>query len=175
MAKAEDEPDVRQRVYDAIARYPGLHLRGLERQVGVSAPLVRYHVRRLEEAGFVETHEQGGYVRHYATPKARKAVLSPDDQALVGLLREQVPLHIVLLLLDEGPLTHGSLVERTGVAKSTVSYHLAKLAEAGIVERGEGPAVRLADREHVYRLLLAHAPTPDLLDAFAKLWDDLYG
>lgn len=175
MKPPKEKPEVRQRVYDAIARYPGLHLRGLERQVGVSAPLVQYHVRRLEEAGFVESREQGGYVRFYPTPKARSGRLSLADQALVGLLREQVPLHIVLLLLDEGPLTHGELVERVGVAKSTLSYHLAKLAEAGIVERGEGPAVRLCDRDRVYRLLLAHAPTPDLLDAFAKLWDDLYG
>jgi DNA-binding transcriptional ArsR family regulator len=174
MTKAKPKPEVRQRVHEAVTRYPGLHLRGLERQVGVSAPLVQYHVRRLIEAGFIESREKGGYVRFYATPKAKSARLKPEDQALVGLLREEVPLHIALLLLDEGDLTHGALVERLGIAKSTVSYHLAKLAQAEVVVRGEGAAIRLADRERVYRMLLAHEPTPDLIDAFADLWGALY-
>jgi DNA-binding transcriptional ArsR family regulator len=57
-----------------------------------------------------------------------------------------------------------------------VSYHLAKLAEAGVVEREPGgQRLRLADRDRMHALLLAYKPTPDLLDAFAALWGDLYG
>lgn len=170
------EPEVRKRVHDAVRRYPGIHLRGLERQLRVSAPLVQYHVRKLAEAGFVEAHEQGGYLRFYPTDKARDVRVTAQDLPLVGLLREEVPLHVALLLLDRGPLSHGELVAAAGVAKSTLSYHLAKLAEAGVVEREPGSArVRLADRDRIYRLLLAYEPTPDLRDAFADLWGDLYG
>lgn len=176
MAKAAGAPAVRQRVYDAVRRYPGIHLREIERQTGVSAPLTQYHLRKLVDEGFVELHEQGGYARHYPTAKGKSARVEPEDLPLVGLLREEVPLHIVLLLLDKGPLTHAQLVEELGNAKSTVSYHLAKLADAGIVERESGKtALRLADRERMYRLLLAYRPTPGLLDAFADLWGDLYG
>jgi predicted transcriptional regulator len=176
MVKGAARPDVRQRVYDAVRRYPGIHLREIDRQTGVSAPLVQYHLRKLVEEGFVELHEQGGYARHYPTAKGKSARVEPDDLPLVGLLREEVPLHVVLLLLDKGPLTHSRLVEELGNAKSTVSYHLAKLAEAGVVEREPGKAeLRLADRERVYRLLLAYRPTPGLLDVFADLWGDLYG
>jgi predicted transcriptional regulator len=170
------EPAVRTAVYDAVRRYPGIHVRGLERHVGASAPLVQYHLKRLEEAGFVEAHEQGGYTRYYPTHKGKTAQVTKRDLPLVGLLREEVPLHIVLLLLDHGPQTHGALVEALGVAKSTASYHLAKLAEAGIVEREPGThRLRLAERERMYKLLLAYRPMPDLVDAFASVWDDLYG
>lgn len=168
--------EVRQQVYDAVRKYPGIHLREIERQTGVSAPLAQYHLKKLVEEEFVEVHDQGGYARHYPTAKGKAARVMPEDMPLLGVLREQVPLHIALLLLDRGPLTHAALVAEVGAAKSTVSYHLAKLAEAGVVVRAPGePALRLADRERVYRLLLAYRPTPGLLDAFADLWDDLYG
>lgn len=176
MAKGEAKPDVRKRVYDAIRRYPGIHVRGLERNVGVSAALVSYHLRKLVEEAFVEAHDQGGYARYYPTSKGKSARVTGEDLPLVGLLREGVPLHVALLLLDHGPLTHGELVEKLGVAKSTVSYHLAKLAEVGMVERVPGgPKLRLAERDRIYRLLLAYTPTPDLLESFAGLWEDLYG
>lgn len=170
------KPDVRKRVYDAVRRYPGIHVRGLERNVGVSAALVSYHLKKLLEEAFVEAHEQGGYARYYPTSKGKSASVTEADLPLVGLLREEVPLHVVLLLLDHGPLTHGELVERLGVAKSTASYHLAKLAEAGIVARVPGSQkLRLPERDRIYRLLLAYTPTPDLLQEFADLWGDLYG
>lgn len=176
MAKDAIRPDVRQRVYEAVRRYPGIHLREIERQTGVSAPLAQYHLRKLVDEGFVEVHEQGGYARHYPTARGKSARVMPEDLPLVGLLRQEVPLHIVLLLLDRGPLTHAQLVEELDIAKSTVSYHLAKLAEAAIVERlSNTHQVQLADRERMYRLLLAYRPTQGLLDTFADLWDDLYG
>lgn len=172
----EAKPNIRSAVHAAVRRYPGIHVRGLERHVGASAPLVQYHLKHLLAEGFVEAHEQHGYTRYYPTAKSKSAKVTKRDLALVGLLREEVPLHVVLLLLDEGPLTHGDLVARLDVAKSTASYHLAKLAEAGMVEREpRSTRLRLAQRERIYALLLAYDPTPDLIDAFHKLWDDLYG
>lgn len=168
--------DVRHRVLDAIRRYPGIHLRGLERHLGESGPLVVYHVKNLVAHGYVEVRDHGGYSRHFPTTKARTAKIRPDDVPLLSLLREETALHVALILLDDGPQTHTQLLERMGGAKSTLSYHLAKLAEGGLVEREPGThRVRLQDPDRVYRILLAHAPTPDLLDAFHDLWDSIYG
>lgn len=176
MPRADEPETIRERIHEAVRRYPGLHLRGLERHVGSSATLVQYHLKHLEEAGLVESHEQGGYTRYYPTPAGRRSRVPKEDLPVVGLLREQVPLHIVLLLLDEGPKTHGELVGRIGVAKSTASYHLAKLAEAGVVDRVPGSAsLRVVEPARIRRLLKAYSPTPDLMDAFADLWEDLYG
>lgn len=165
---------VRQSIYTAVRNFPGIHLRELERMTGESAALVSYHIEKLVAEGFVAIREQGGYTRFFPTPKAKAARIKPEDEAWLGMLREEVPLHIVLVLLDEGPLAHGTIVEKVGVAKSTLSYHLAKLAEAEIVTR-EGRSIRLSDRERTYRLLLAYKPTPTLLDTFADLWENLYG
>lgn len=176
MAKGKDRPDTRARIYDAVRRYPGIHIRGIERETGLSAQLVLYHLKRLTDDAFVELNEQGGYTRYYPTSKGKSAAVTPADMPLIGLMREEVPLHIALLLLDNGAMTHGDLVVATGVAKSTLSYHLAKLAEAGVVERegGGSTKLRLVDRDRIYRLLLTYRPTEDLLDAFSTLWRDLY-
>lgn len=173
---AQGEPSIRQRVHAAVRRYPGIHVRGLERQLAISAPLAQYHLKRLVADGWLEARTQGGYARYYPTNKGDQTEIAGSDQRLLGVLREEVPLHIVLLLLDHGPQPHGAIVERTGLAKSTVSYHLAKMADVGLVDRVAGSvAIRLVDRERVYRLLLAHEPTPDLIETFANLWEDLYG
>jgi predicted transcriptional regulator len=175
VARAE-KPTTRTLVYDAIRRYPGIHVRGLERELKVSAALVQYHLKKLEAEGYVEAHDQGGYARYYPTEKGKAVRITPEDMPLLAVLREEVPLHVALLLLDKGPLTHGELVANLGIAKSTVSYHLAKLAETGLVDRVPGTAqIRLVDRERVYRLLLTYRPTAEFLDAFADLWEDLYG
>jgi DNA-binding transcriptional ArsR family regulator len=60
------------------------------------------------------------------------------------------------------------------MGKSTLSFHLRRLEKAGLVEnRDDGYALR--DPEAVGRLLSENQPTPDLLDRFSNLWDDLYG
>ena len=166
---------VRGLVYEAVRRYPGIHLRGVEREVGISAALAQYHLRQLLEDGLVQATQQGSYLRFFVTEEKGSRRLTDEDRQTLGLLREEVPLHVVLLLLDEGPLTHAELVARTALAKSTVSYHLAKLAEGGVVERESGSTrIRLARRAVVTRLLLAHPPTEDLIDRFAELWGGLY-
>lgn len=174
--KRTPRPDIRTLVYDMIRTYPGIHLREVERQVGISATLAHYHLKSLAEEGYVDVHEQGGYTRYYPTSKGKAASVLPADLPILGLLREETPLHIVLILLDEGPCPHGEIHERIEGAKSTLSYHLHKLAEAGIVEREPGShRIRLRERERIYRIMLAYRPTPGLRDSFADLWEGLYG
>lgn len=164
----------RQRIYDAVRRFPGIHLREIERQTGESAQLAEYHLGKLAADGYVDARGFGGYTRFFPTSKGKAARVTEHDKVALSVLREAVPLHIALVLLDDGPLTHSQIVERVGVAKSTVSYHLTKLAEAKVVVR-DGKLIRLADRDATYRLLLTYKPTPGLLDAFGDLWESLYG
>lgn len=170
------KPAIRKQVHAAVRQYPGIHVRGLERQLGISAPLAQYHLKKLLADGWLEAREQGGYTRYYLTSKGDQVRTAEEDAPLLGMLREEVPLHIALLLLDHGPQPHNAIVQRTGLAKSTISYQLAKMAEAGLIDRVSGTTgIRLVERDRVYRLLLAHEPTPDLIETFADLWGDLYG
>lgn len=173
-----DEPApsgrVRRAVYRHVLQYPGVHLRGVEQQLGISSALASYHLRELEKGGWLRSYDMEGYTRWFPGPRSREASLGRKERRLLGLLREEATLNIALLLLDRGALTHGELVQELGLAKSTVSYHVAKLERAGLLRRRE-ERVELADADLAESLLLRYEPTPDLLERFRRLWDAFYG
>ena len=161
-----------------IRRYPGIHLRGIERELGLSSGLVHYHVKALEAAGEALGASVGGCRRLFPKDAGGGRVLAPEDLDLLAALREEVAFHLVLLLLDGGPTPQADLVEETGLAKSTVSYHLERLVARGLLERVERPSgervVRVRESARVRRLLLAYEPTADLQERFRGLWSDFY-
>lgn len=165
---------VRRRVYRLVLQYPGVHLRGVEQQLGISSALASYHLHELEKGGWVRGYEMEGYVRWFPGARSKEARLGRRERKLLALLREEASLQVTLLLLDRGAMRHGDLVHHLGLAKSTVSYHLAKMERAGLV-RHRGEEVELADAELAESLLLRFEPTPDLIARFHRLWEDLYG
>jgi predicted transcriptional regulator len=173
-----DEPkpsgEVRRRVYRHVLDYPGVHLRGVEQQLGISSALASYHLHELEKGGWLRSYDMEGYTRWFPGPRSRKARLTLRERRLLGLMREEAALQVTLLLLDRGAASHAQLVEALGLAKSTVSYHLAKMERAGLVKR-RGEDIVLADPDLAESLLLRYEPTPDLLGRFRKVWEDLYG
>ncbi|MES2154968.1 MAG: winged helix-turn-helix transcriptional regulator [bacterium] len=155
-----------------IGAYPGLHLRELARQGGLSEALAGYHVRRMLDAGVVEAHMDGNHLRLFAT--AGKG-LRDEDRRVLAMMRQRLPLAIILHLLEVRSATHGTMAERLGIAKSTLSYHVAKLTEAGIiVQDGDGRTLRLRDAAHVAVLGQRWRPPSALVDSFAASWSGLY-
>src|SRR5688500_17802163 len=63
----------------------------------------------------------------------------------------------LLRYLNEGEQTVGDLARRKGLGEPTVSHHLAKLREAGLVN------LRMAGNQHFYRV------NPEWLARFKKL------
>ena len=166
--------EVRRRVYRHVLAYPGVHLRGVEQHLGISSALASYHLHALEKGGWVRSYDMEGYTRWFPGPRSREAALTRRERRILGLLREQAAFQTTLLLLERGEVSHGDLVAALGLAKSTVSYHVARLERAGLLRR-RGDALVLADADLAEGLLLRYEPTPDLRSRFRRLWDDLYG
>jgi len=164
---------VRRKVYRAVLQYPGVHLRGLEQQLGISSALASYHLRELEKGGWVRGYDMEGYTRWFPGARSREATLSRKERKLLGLLREEAALQVTLLLLDRGGMTHGELVEALGLAKSTVTYHVQKMQRAGLVKH-HAERIELADADLAESLLLRYEPVPGLQERFRKMWEDFY-
>lgn len=165
------ELDIKKRLVLLVETYPGLHLRELAREAGISEALAGYHLDRLEEADHVRSETEGGFRRFYPVDAPGPTA---KERELLNLLRRAVPLEVVVFLLEEGASSHGEVTDQTGLAKSTVSYHLSNLAEAGIVERDDEGRFALADPRGIERLLLRWEPPKDLTDRFAELWRKFY-
>lgn len=161
---------LRRKILELVQQFPGLHLRDLARRAGLSEALAGYHLEALESEGFVQSRVDEFYRRFYLV---QGPAPTKEDQPLLGLLRQRVPVEIAILLLEESPATQVSLTKRLGLAKSTLSYHVSKLEAVGLVVVGPD-GIRLKEPERVRKLLHTWRPPPDTIEKFADVWRRLY-
>ncbi|MFB6072849.1 MAG: winged helix-turn-helix transcriptional regulator [Halobacterium sp.] len=119
--------DVRERVYDAIADDPGVHLSALGDAADASLSTVRYHLRVLEHERLVATRKLDGKRRYFP--------VGTDDEALRAALQDSTRAALLYALADDGPAPNGALADELDRDPSTVTHHLQRLADAGLVER----------------------------------------
>lgn len=151
----------RRRIYQTIAAHPGLHLRELERRMGGGLGDLRYHLDHLEKSGLI-TSQEDRYRKTFFPVHG----FSYPDARLVSLLRQAAPRRILLVLLESGERGFEELRDALRVSKSTLSFHMRKLLDAGLVHasRADGRTeYRLSDPKHVVRVLLQYRES--LLDA----------
>lgn len=166
---------VRKDVLSFIARYPGAHVREVERQLGLSSKLASYHLQQLEQAGAVKRVEDGGYARFVSA--SLLPTLSRRDLAAILLLRREPVLRIATLLLSEGTLSQGAISDKCDLPAASASYHLKAMLEAGVAQvepAGRARLYSLADPDRLRRLLQTYEPLPGETDAFSAMWNDLF-
>lgn len=181
LARREDllELEARRRLYEVVERFPGLHLREIARNASMDANHAKYHLLYMEKNGLVSSREEGGYWRFFPKVEGRlgpQEVLSPNDKAVLALLRQPVPLHCILVLLNDGESSIDALAQRVGVAHSTLLYHLGKLERSGLLESrkdGRMRLVRLSSPEAIQSQLLRFRPPDSLVSGFLEAWEQL--
>lgn len=170
MTDPEITVENRRKIYELIENFPGLHMRELQRKSDMSMNLVRYHLDQLERYGLVEVVEEE-YKRYY--PKKGEMRVDQRDKKYLSVLREEIPLSIILSLLDEGePLAHGNLKENLDIPSSTLSYHLKKMTEKGILVK-QNKEYWLKEPDKMAELLTKYEPPKDIIDEFIDLWESL--
>jgi len=175
------ELETRRAIYNLVLSQPGLHLREIQRQLGMHINLVEYHMHHLMASELVVSVDQEGYVRFFASQApgegSRVDRLTSQDKRVLGMMRQPMPLRIMVYLLAAGTAQHKDVCDHLGCAPSTLTYHMKKLVRGRIVVQrsaGEGKGYYLADRRGVARLLMLYRPAPfDQVDAFTELWLDL--
>lgn len=176
------ELETRKRIYDTVRKFPGLHLREISRQLDLSVPLVDYHLNFLEKYGIVNAIADEQYRRFYPRDpigaNVKTDILSPEEKRIVALLRQRIPLQIVLFVLKNGSAQHKEMLPLMNVSPSTLSHHLNKLTRRGILNKsttGEDRGYRLADEGQIARLLIRYEPPPGtLVDSFIDIWEEFH-
>lgn len=164
--------EMRRRVLALVERYPGLHLREIQRRAQTSAMLAEYHLNILEKMGLVTSHEEKGYRNFFPVHQA-PLQLDATDKRWLALMRRPVVLGMVLSLLETGPSRPLELARVASLPASTALYQIKTMRNAGLLVQGDerGPTyVRLADPNRVLELLRAYHPLPDALSEFASMW-----
>ena len=175
------ELETRRAIYTLVMNQPGLHLREIQRQLGMHVNLVEYHLHHLIASELIVSVHQGGYNRFFPTQAAgsgsRVDRLTSQEKRVLGLMRQPMPLRIMVYLLAAGTALHKDICQHLGCAPSTLTYHMKKMVKADVVVQktaGEGKGYQLKDRRTVARLLMLYKPAPyDQVEAFTELWLDI--
>jgi predicted transcriptional regulator len=160
--------ETRSRVAERVRTDPGVHFNELVRGLDLAPGQVQYHLGRLE---WVVAELYGK--THYYPPS-----YDAWDRRALALLRRETSADVVSVL-SEGPLAATEVAKRVGIARSTLSWHLDRLTEAGLVAETRDVRGRvvlsLAAPERTARLLDRADPSmPErLVDRFTRLVDSL--
>jgi predicted transcriptional regulator len=166
---------IRAQVQQMVTDFPGVHVREMERHLGLSSRLAAYHLEALEGDGAVQRVQEAGYARYF--PALGRPKWGRRDVAFLCLMRRAAAFHVTLLLLAEGELGRFDLARRLRLAPASVSYHLDLMQGAGVVAArtaGRKRLYALADEKYVRGMLANFTPLPEELEPFESVWNDLF-
>jgi predicted transcriptional regulator len=161
--------ETQKKIYILISKQPGLHLNQIARLLKINRPLAIYHLRYLEKHGLITIVKEKGFTRFYIRGK-----IGIEDKRKLSILRQEIPLKIVLFLLENPLSKHKEILEKFDVAKSTLSYHLKKLVNHGIINTqvdGEEKGYAIVSEKEIVRFLIKYKPSRIAL-GLRDTWSD---
>lgn len=155
--KETDELVTQQRIYNMIIQHPGLYLSQIAQLCKINIPLLLYHLRVLQKHNLISMVKEKGFTRCYV-----KGELGVEEKKLLSILRQDIPLRIVIYLLKHPSARHKELLKLFDIAKSTLSYHIKKLIDNEIINAqsfGEEQGYVVIDEEKIIRILIKYKPS----------------
>jgi len=144
-------------VYEYIRAHPGAHVRGMARELRIGTGDLQYHLFWLEKNGFVKTRKSGFYRFVYPT-----LMFQEKQEVLLGVLSQETPREILLCLLRDPKMTQGVLARTLGHSQPTVSWHMDRLVQLGVVskKRTSGGVLYevVADRNDILSFVKSYHP-----------------
>ncbi|WP_254839773.1 winged helix-turn-helix transcriptional regulator [Natronomonas marina] len=128
------EHEARERVYEIVDATPGSYLSAVSERADLPLSTTRHHMKVLEREGLVSGAKLRGKRRFYPA--------YTEDIELAAALNDDATADVIDALARLGAASVSDLADDLGRDPSTVSHHLQRLEEDGIVTRNrEGRAV----------------------------------
>ena len=163
--------DIKLLLLEQIEHTPGIRYRELLRQTGLVNGVLTYHLAALEKANVIKVDRGLRITRYYPVN------ISEKESAILKYVRHEPIRQIVLFILEHDMPTFNEIVDHTGKAPSTVSSHLKRLKEAGIVSvrYGECHLYRLVDRDLVAEVLSKYKASfvDKVVDNYSQMIEEL--
>lgn len=161
----------RRTIFQTVSDNPGIHFRELLERLDYAQGTLQYHLRNLERTDLLVSEDDGKYTRYYAAGE-----FDESDRAVINALRREYARRIIAHLAADGPQTTSGLAERLDKSPSTVSWHLSKLDDAGLVDRdrrGRSVYYVLTDPDRVTYLYTIYRKSlkDRVVDRLFDLWD----
>ena len=165
------ELEIRHKLYSTISRHPGLHYREIQRRTGIAMGQLTYHLDCLKKVHLIKAVKDGEYIRYYTNEQ-----MNIEERKILEMSRQKSIRHILLYLLENDSCDHISLVNSLCISPSTVSWHIKKLIDAGIISKkseGRRSIYSVNEPELVKTVLIKYKESflDKLVDRFIEMWD----
>jgi predicted transcriptional regulator len=127
MQTTEQNEDMKVLLMRYIEQTPGIRYRELLRRTGLVNGVLTHHLAALEKANMIKVYRESRITRYYPVS------ISDKESAVLKFVRHEPIREILLFILKNEMCTFNEIVNHTGKAPSTVSSHLKRLEEAGII------------------------------------------
>ena len=164
--------DTRVLLMKHIEQTPGIRYRELLRLTGLVNGVLTYHLAALERANVIKVNRESRMTRYYPVS------VSDQESAILKFIRREPIRQILLFILEHDLCTFNEIVDHTRKAPSTVSSHLKRLREAGVVliRHGEYHQLyRVAERDLVAEMLSKYTTSfvDKVVDNYSEMLEEL--
>jgi DNA-binding transcriptional ArsR family regulator len=164
--------DTRVLIMKNIEQTPGIRYRELLRLTGLVNGVLSYHLSALERANVIKVNRESRITRYYPVS------VSDQESAILKFIRHEPIRQILLFILEHDMCTFNEIVDHTRKAPSTVSSHLKRLREAGVVliRHGEYHQLyRVAEKDLVAEMLSKYTTSfvDKVVDNYSEMLEEL--
>lgn len=168
------ELQIRRKIYAHILKHPGLHEREIARQLNIPLSTLDYHLFSLKKKELITDRMDDRFTRYYISGK-----IGSKDKHIIAILRQKVFRKIIIFLILNPDSFHRDICSHVGLASSTISFHLNRLAELNIlvrIEIGRGTKYSVGEPEHISDLLITYQKSffDDAVDRFVDSWLEMH-
>ena len=121
--------EVQNKMIKYINAQPGIRYRELLRLSGLSNGVLTYHIANLEKSGRIiaDRSINNKITRYYPNN------IPVEETDVIGHIRNNAARQIILFILEHDSCTFNEIIEYTKKAPSTISWHLKRLKDSGII------------------------------------------
>lgn len=123
------ENEARETIYDEVTRSPGISMSEVAKRTGIPLSTVRYHTWVLNKEDALEEDKIRGKRRLFPT------MMDRERMELSAALEDDATARMLNTVHENEPASVSELAESLDRSASTVSYHLQRLHDAGLIER----------------------------------------
>ena len=163
--------EIRRKIHELLEKNPGLHLSKIAEMLSLRISHVEYHLLYMEKNELITTTKEKGYTRYYLSG----IEIGTKEKKILAILRQEVPLRIVLLIIKKKKAKHGELLTEVDVAASTLSYHLKKMVNKELltitINKGE-KEYSVNNEKEIIQIIIKYKPYM-VLESFKDTWLNL--
>jgi DNA-binding transcriptional ArsR family regulator len=172
MQVTEPTAETRLLLMKQIEQTPGIRYRELLRATGLVNGVLTYHLSALERANVIKVNRESRVTRYYPVS------VSDKESAILKFVRHEPIRQILIFILEHDMCTFNEIVDHAGKAPSTVSSHLKRLRQGGVVlvRHGEYHQLyRVVERDLVGEVLSKYTAsfTDKVVDNYTEMLEEL--